>query len=209
MLRGVLVLVAAFGLSGCAAEKIWAPDEAVRAAAYVHNGPPEIALVTSISNRTGEGAHSALLINGSQRILFDPAGNWKSQDRAPERNDVRFGMTPQMEANFLGYQSYGVYHAVVQRVTVSPQVAERAMQLAMSNGAVAPAMCASATSGILKQLPGFENVKSSMFPKSLMESFANVPGVKTTIIEGAPPKDEANLPLNVSPVIKAAVAAGR
>lgn len=209
MLRAVLVLVAALGLSGCAGEKIWAPDEAVRAAAYVHNGPPEIALVTSISNRTGEGAHTALLVNGSQRVLFDPAGNWKDQDRAPERNDVRFGMTPQMEANFLAYQSAGVYHAVVQRVQVSPQVAERAMQLAMANGAVAPAMCASSTSSILRQLPGFEGVSGSMFPRTLMESFASVPGVKTTVIKGSPPKDEPNLETNLSPVIQKALAEGR
>lgn len=209
MLRAVLVLVAALGVSGCAGEKIWAPDEAVKAATYVHNGPPEIALVTSISNRTGEGAHTALLVNGSQRVLFDPAGNWKQQERAPERNDVRFGMTPQMEASFLGYQSAGVYHAVVQRVQVSPQVAERALQLVMANGAVPSAMCASSTSSILTQVPGFEGVKRSLFPRTVMESFASVPGVKTTIVEGTPPKDEPNMAPKLSPVIEKALAEGR
>lgn len=200
-MRALGGLLIAISLSGCAAERVWAPDDAVRAARYSHPGPTEITLITSISDRSGEGAHSAVMINGSERILFDPAGNWNDA-RAPERHDVRFGMTPQMEANYLAYQAHGPFHVVTQSVTVSPEVAERAIQLAKENGPVPSAMCTSATSGLLRQLPGFEGVTSTLFPKSLMESMAERPGVKTRLIMGSPSKENPDMVPRVSPMIR-------
>jgi hypothetical protein len=191
-------------LAGCAAEQIWAPDEAVQAARYVHSGPPEIALVTSINDRSGEGAHSALMISGSERVLFDPAGNW-DDSRAPERHDVRHGFTPQMQANYFAYQSFGPFHAVVQRITVSPAMAERALQLVKANGAVPPSQCTSATSSILRQLPGFESMPSTLFPRTLMEAFAAVPGVRTEVEFGTPDKEAPDRVPKMSPVIVAAM----
>lgn len=204
-MRGAIAAgLAATFLSGCAAEKIWAPDEAVIASRYVHGGQPEIALLTSINDRTGEGAHSAIVINASERVLFDPAGNWDDA-RAPERHDVRFGFTPQMQANYFAYQSYGPYHAVIQRIAVPPEVAERALQLAKVNGAVPPAYCTSATTGILRQLPGFETVPSTMFPKTLMEAFASLPQVRTEVVFGSPDPDAPDRVPKMSPVIVAAM----
>jgi hypothetical protein len=204
MLRAIAGLSLAVALSGCAAESIWAPDEAVQAARYVHSGPTEIALVTSINDKTGGGAHSAIVINGSERVIFDPAGNWDGLG-SPERNDVRFGFTPTREKHYLQYQSFQPYHAVVQRVTVAPGVAERALALAKANGAVPPAFCASATSGILRQLPGFESMPSTMYPDTLMEAFAAIPGVRTEVEFGSPdPADPQRQP-RMSPVIVAAM----
>lgn len=205
MWRALAGLAVATALSGCAAERIWAPDETVRAARYAHPGPSEITLITSINDRSGEGAHSALLINGSERVLFDPAGNWDDA-RAPERHDVRYGMTPQMEANYLAYQSHGPFHVVVQRAFVSPEVAERALQLARDNGPVASALCTSATSGLLRKLPGFETLPGTMFPKSLMEAMAAQPGIKTEIKFGSPDPEEPNRVPRISPVIAPLVA---
>ncbi|MFC0279496.1 hypothetical protein ACFOHK_02210 [Falsigemmobacter intermedius] len=207
MVRFVAGVLVALSLSGCAAERVWAPDEAVKAARYVHQGPPELMLVTSINDRSGEGAHTGLLINASERVLFDPAGNW-DDPRAPERHDLRYGMTPQMQANYFAFQSAGPFHAVIQRVQVSPEVAERAYQLARDNGPVPSAFCTSATSKLLSQLPGFEGVQSTMFPKSLMESFATLPGVKTQIVYGSPDQNEPDRVPLVSPVIAKAIQGG-
>lgn len=207
LVRLVAGLFALVMLSACAAQSVWAPDDAVQAARYVHPGPKEIALLTSISDRSGNGAHSALIINGSERILFDPAGNW-DDPRAPERNDVRFGFTPQMEVNYYAYQSFGPFHAIVQRVTVSPEVAERALMLAKANGAVPSAFCTSATSGLLQQLPGFESLPDTMYPKTLMDAFAAVPGVRTELKIGPAAPDEAKMEPRLSPVI-ARVLAGQ
>ncbi|RRH78455.1 hypothetical protein [Falsigemmobacter faecalis] len=207
MVRFVTGVLVALSLSGCAAERVWAPDEAVKAARYVHAGPPELMLVTSINDRSGEGAHTGLLINASERVLFDPAGNW-DDSRAPERHDLRYGMTPQMQANYFAFQSAGPFHAVIQRVQVSPEVAERAYQLARDNGPVPSAFCTSATSKMLSQLPGFQSIESTMFPKSLMESFAALPGVQTQIVYGSPDQSEPDRVPQISPVIAKAIQGG-
>ncbi|WP_076529648.1 hypothetical protein [Gemmobacter megaterium] len=203
MKQGIAAIAIAVALSGCAGERVWAPDEAVQAARYAPGGQPELMLITSINDRSGEGAHSALVINASERVLFDPAGNWDSR-YAPERNDVRYGFTPQMQASYFAFQSHGPYHAVIQRIPVSGEAAELALQLAKSNGPVPDAFCASATSGILRQLPGFGNVTSTMFPRRLMESVADMPGVQTTVEFGSPDEADPNRVPKMSPVIVAA-----
>ena len=63
-------------LSACGAQRIWATDEEVRAARFVSNEPPSVTLLTVIGIPRGEGGHSALMINGSQRVIYDPAGSW-------------------------------------------------------------------------------------------------------------------------------------
>mgnify|MGYP001296984649 CR=1 FL=1 len=74
MRRLLMCLAVTSALSACGgAEPRWSPDEAVSAARYVHAGPPAITLFTVVNNRSGSGAHSGLLINGSQRVIFDPA----------------------------------------------------------------------------------------------------------------------------------------
>ena len=49
----------------------------VAAAAYVAPGPKSISLITVVNNRSGSGGHSALVINGSQQVIFDPAGSFR------------------------------------------------------------------------------------------------------------------------------------
>lgn len=206
MVRFITGVLVALSLSGCAANRVWAPDEAVLAARAVNDGPTELVLITSINDRSGEGAHSGLLINASERVLFDPAGNWENK-AAPERHDLRYGMNAQMQASYLHFQSFGPFYAVIQRVRVSPEVAERAYQLARDNGAVASGFCTSATSALLRKLPGFESIDSTMFPKNLMESFATLPGVQTQISYGTPDKDDPNRVPKIPPVIARALAA--
>ena len=65
------------------------PAGKIDSVAYTHPGPPSITLISVINNRTGAGGHTALLVSGSQRVLFDPAGSV----RAPwvvEQGDVLF-----------------------------------------------------------------------------------------------------------------------
>jgi len=59
-------------------------------------GSAEITLITSVNNRTGSGDHSALFISAGHRVLYDPAGSWHS-GQAPRRNDVVYGLSPQIE----------------------------------------------------------------------------------------------------------------
>ena len=83
----------ALSLAGCAAEAVWDSDDAVARATYLAPGPSTVTLITSINARNGSGAHSALLIDGAQRLMFDPAGSWHNPG-VPERHDVLYGMAP-------------------------------------------------------------------------------------------------------------------
>ena len=179
MRRILLSLIAVVFVAACgAAEPKWASDEAVAQARYVHSGPSSITLYTVLATRDGSGAHAGLLINGSQRVMFDPAGTWH-HPRLPERNDVHFGMTPLMVDFYEDYHARETFDVVAQTIQVSPEVAEIAMRRAMDYGAVPKAQCTIATSAILRGVPGFEGLPSSWYPKKLMEAFATLPGVKT------------------------------
>lgn len=173
-----LILVALLGLPACTADHIWATDAEVAAARYVAPPPATLTLITSVNNRSGEGAHSALLISGSERVLYDPAGSWTlPAPWAPEREDLRYGMNDSALASYLTYQSGEKFRAVMQTVVVPTEVADAAMAAAIKEGSAGKAMCANTIAGILRDLPGFEEVKGTMFPKALSRSFAEVPGV--------------------------------
>ena len=76
ILRLLAALVLPVALAACGAVDRAAPLADVQRAAYRHNAPASLTLYTAISNNTGAGGHSGLLINGSQRVMFDPAGTW-------------------------------------------------------------------------------------------------------------------------------------
>jgi hypothetical protein len=183
MRRLYLCFIAILFLAACGgpAEPIWAPDADVARARYVPEGPPSITLYTVLSTKNGSGAHSGILINGSQSVMFDPAGTWR-HPRLPERNDVHFGMTPLMVDFYIDYHARETYNVVEQKIVVSPEVAEIAMQRAMAYGAVPKAQCTLANSSILRGVPGFETLPGTWFPKKLMEAFGKLPGVKTRLI---------------------------
>ena len=171
-LLGLLMVV-----SACA-KSVWAPDDVVARAAYTSTEPPSITLVTVINNGNGSGGHSGLIINASQRVAFDPAGNFKAE-QAPERNDVVYGMHPAMLRAYYGFHARTAWHVVTQTKVVSPEVAEYALKLAQENGAVASAFCSNAVSNLLHKVPGFESIPSSLYPKRTIANFAQLPGVVT------------------------------
>ena len=181
MKKLLLALAAILGLASCGAEPIWAPEEAVAAARYEHPGPTSVTLYTVLSTRSGAGAHAGLLINGSQRVLFDPAGTWR-HPRLPERNDVHYGITPKMVDFYIDYHARETYDVVEQTVEVSPEVAALIMQRAMAYGAVPKANCTIALSRVLDGVPGFESLPMTWYPKRMMQAFAELPGVATRTI---------------------------
>lgn len=173
-----MLLGAPLFVAGCGApEYIWAPDDAVARATYAHDGPKGITLLTMISNDTGRGHHSALLINGSQRVIFDPAGT-VNQNLVPERHDVLFGATPQFTDFYIRAHSRETFHVLLQEIPVSPGAAERALQIVLAGEPAAPGYCTQATSAILQQLPGLGFIKSTWYPHKLAEQVATIPGVR-------------------------------
>jgi hypothetical protein len=181
-------------LAACGAESVWAPEEEIRAKAYSENGPATLTLITVINNRSGAGGHTGLLINGSQRVVWDPAGTWWNPN-APERNDLHYGMTDRMVDVYIDYHTRETYRTVLQEIQVSPEVAELAIKEAAAYGAVPKAYCSLSTTTILSRLPGFESMKTTFFPVKVMEAFAKLPGVKTrTVYDDDPDDNTAKLP---------------
>lgn len=181
-------------LAACGAEPVWAPEEDVRAKTYSAGGPATLTLITVINNRSGSGGHTGLIINGSQRVVWDPAGTWWSPN-APERNDLHYGMTDHLVDVYVDYHTRETYHTVLQEIEVPREVAEKAIREAATYGAVPKAACSVSTGQILRSLPGFENLKTSYFPVKTMEAFAALPGVKTRkVYDNDPDDNSAKLP---------------
>jgi hypothetical protein len=171
------ILGCAVLLSACTAvTDHYASDEVIKNSAYVHDGPPVLALYTMVNNRHGAGEHSALLVNGSQRVVFDPAGTLVHDDLI-EKDDVLYGMTPPILDFYTRAHARKSFHVVIQEIEVSPETAELAFSLVRANGPVTSAFCASATSNILRQIPGFESIPQTMRPNKLREAFGKLPGV--------------------------------
>lgn len=171
----VLALAAMLALGACAAPSVWATDEEVSRAAYRHDGPPRLTVFTMINNVSGGGAHTSMMINGAQRVIFDPAGSF-AHETIPERNDVLFGITPEVADVYTRYHARATYHVQIQRLDVSPEQAEHAIRLIKSNGPVPSAQCSLATSRILAELfPG--QVRRSWFPRKTAADFGKIPGV--------------------------------
>ncbi len=186
-----LILPLSLLLSACA-EEVWAPEEEVQRAKYRHDAPPSLTLITVVSNRTGSGGHSALLVNGSHRVIFDPAGTWH-HPKLPERNDVHFGMTPSAVGYYIDYHARETFHVVSQEVPVSPQVAEVALARVQSNGAVAKAFCSNATADVLRGIPGFEDTPRSFSPKRIMAYFDGKPGVRRSVVYDDSPANNGTI----------------
>lgn len=116
------------------------------------------------------------MINGSQRVIFDPAGTFK-HDLVAEQNDVIFGITPRVADGYTRYHARETYHVLIQQIDVPPQVAERAIALVRAHGSVPGGKCAQSTSSVIAGLPGFEGIKQTWFPNKLAAQFATIPGV--------------------------------
>ncbi|MDF0601038.1 hypothetical protein P1J78_09880 [Psychromarinibacter sp. C21-152] len=186
MRRILFLLMLPLALAACGAEPVWAPEEEVQRALYRHNGPPSITLVTVVSNKNGSGGHSALLVNGSHRAIFDPAGTFQ-HPALPERNDVIYGMSEKAYQFYKEYHARVTWHVVSQEVQVPPEVAEAALRKIQAYGAVPKAYCAVATTSVLSELPGFEGVPTGFSPIAVMKYFDTLPSVEKDVFRDNSP----------------------
>jgi hypothetical protein len=181
VLRALVGLLVLLAISACTADHKWASDAEVTQARYADPGQPSITLFTSINTRNKEGAHAALMINGAERVLYDPAGSW-AHPAAPEREDMHYGMTPTMLSFYVDYQGTAPFQVVEQTVFVTPEIAEQVKQAAIAYGSANKATCTKAIATILSGVPGFETLPMTWFPKKMSRGFAQLPGVQTQIL---------------------------
>jgi hypothetical protein len=175
-----MALAAAGFLAACTNDTgIDSPPDAVAAAAFREGGPKTLTVFTMVNNRTGSGGHTALMVKGSQTVIFDPAGSFR-HEKVVERGDVIYGASPRMVRNYKSAHARSTYHVVSQEITVTAAQAEQALRLVMSNGSVPGAFCANATTGILSQVDGFGGIQRTFYPLNFMEQVSKLPGVRTT-----------------------------
>ena len=202
--RAFLLGAPMLGLAACSGEAIWAPDDAVQRSFVAGVGAPSLTLYTMKNVGSDNGAHTSVLVNASQRVMWDPAGTFRAS-AIPERNDVLFGFTPRVEDFYVSFHARETYYVVGQKVPVSPDVAEHALRLVMSHGAVPKANCARATSAILRQLRGFESLPRTWSPNTLEAALAKFPNVETTVYRESDADDKTT----VADEIDAAITAGQ
>ncbi len=176
MKRILCVALACAALAGCAEKGKESSTEEIQSAIYRPVDGPKLTIFTMVNNRSGAGGHSAILIEGSQSVLFDPAGSF-FHPKVPERADVLYGMSPQWVEIYKSAHARSDFRVVSQEIPVTAAQAERALQFAQSSGPVPSAFCASATSGLLRQVEGFENIRSGFYPLKLMEQIEMRPDV--------------------------------
>lgn len=174
-----LVLVLVLSACGYGTKDQFASETHVEKFQYVHNEPASLTLLTMVSNKNGRGGHSSLVINGSQRVMYDPAGRWYSS-HVPERHDLLYGVTPRVLKTYKSFHARDTHHVVSQKIFVSAQVANQAIAAAKLQGRAVDGTCAISTIAILNQLAGFESLPSGYFPEKLMKNFGQLPGVVTT-----------------------------
>ncbi len=62
---------------------------------------------------------------------------------------------------------------------MTPVVAAQVKAAAIARGAAGKATCTLAISEVLSNVPGFEGLPTTYFPKAMMRAFAELPGVHT------------------------------
>lgn len=180
----LFAVMALFVLTACGADNVWSDDAKIMQARYVAPAPTSITLFTVINEQNGSGAHSALLVNGSEQVLFDPAGSMRLSIM-PERHDVLYGATPRMVNAFVDYHVRPEFRMTQQTLIVSPEIAELILAKVKSNGPVPKAHCANAISKLLREVPGFEDINVTYFPNQLAKQFGAYPNVSARMINNA------------------------
>ncbi len=187
-IRGAALLVLCLAVAGCGAEHVWAPDAEIARVRWRAEGPPTITLVTVVSTRSGSGDHAALLVNGSQRALFDPAGTFHVPF-VPERDDVLYGITARAWNAYVDYHARPAYDVRLQEIAVTPEQAEAALRAMAAHGPAAKATCNRAVTEVLASVPGFETVPRGWFPNTTAAWFAALPGVTERVVTDADADD--------------------
>lgn len=163
--------------------------EEVARAAYRADGPATVTLFTMVNNRSNEGAHSALMVSGSERVIFDPAGTWY-HPQLPERGDAHYGIQDSVVDFFIDYHARVTYRVVRHEVQVTQAQADQILANVRTYGTVGPAFCTNAISQVLRGVPGFEQVGSTFFPKRMMRNFSALPGATERVYRDDDPDNK-------------------
>jgi hypothetical protein len=180
MRRALVALAAVAVLAGCEMYRP-ADPETIERARYVSSEPASVTLMSMVNAQTGRAAHVGLLINGSQQVLYDPAGTFTHPD-LPRRDDVHYGMTPRFVDYYERYHARFDYFVETQEVPVTRAEADQLIANAQAQGKTMKMHCALAAADVLQPVARFAHVRRSYFPEALREDFADIAGVEENYV---------------------------
>ncbi|MEX0970096.1 MAG: hypothetical protein WD046_06595 [Paracoccaceae bacterium] len=179
----LLALVLLAGLSACATNRTTATQAEITAVRHVETAPPFVALLTMVNSKSDFGEHSALVINGSQMVIYDPAGSFEEGRVGLVRaEDVLYGVTPDLVGYYNSYHARHGYYVRMQQVNISPEEADALIAGVQARGAVSQLQCGTAVSDVLNDLPRFSTIRTTILPGGIMRRMAQIEGVESTDI---------------------------
>jgi hypothetical protein len=177
----VFLLGVSLFAAGCAGNSGSALPEEIAAAQVSLAAPTTISVITMVNARSEFGEHSALLINGSQQIIYDPAGSFRHSE-LPRRDDVVYGITPRFADYYNSYHARFGYYVKVQTLEISLEQADAMIAAAQARGHVPKLFCATAIADVLNDFPQFADIPVTFFPGAIMKRVALIDAVDTLII---------------------------
>jgi hypothetical protein len=178
MKRCLAAILVLGGLAACT-DPTSAPPEAIERAHYVSGEPPSLTVISMKNIASGTSEHTGLVINGSEQVLFDPAGNFR-HPRAPRKDDVHYGATPAVIQAYNSFHARSDYFLKIQKIEVPLEVADALIARARSQGVTRQMFCATSIGDVLSDVPPFEGAPTSLFPAAVERYFDTYPGVETT-----------------------------
>ncbi len=182
VIRLFLVLTVLGLLAACTGSTDLPPADQVAKRSFVSGQPSSVTLVTMKATRNGRGEHSALLIDGSERVLYDPAGSFSLPKYVHEHRDVHYGVTDEVMEIYNYYHARKTHFVEMLELPVSREMADLLISRADAEGPQPKMYCARAVGRVLKPVGPFGDVPITFFPEPVHEAFAKIPGVKRTEI---------------------------
>ncbi|MCC5969617.1 MAG: hypothetical protein JJU15_06680 [Pararhodobacter sp.] len=157
-------------LPGCAGVVFGRPGPF--APRYTHDGPSRLRIAVFEVEPIDFMMHTGLIIyTPDDRVLYDPGGFWRDP-RAVRRLDVTRGFSPELEASYLSRSSLlssaDIWTLHLWETEVPDAVALQAVEIAESREPYCFGGCAYGVSSLLRELPGFEGVRTSLIPANLV-----------------------------------------
>ena len=162
---------------GCRATSGGDPASEADLPRYRDLGSATVTLITVLSKRDCSGGHSAFIVTGEHRVIFDPEGSLSHTSLAVS-GDVIYGANPAVVESFIGYHTRNTDDTVTETLDIADAVASDLLIRVMLYKTVMRSFGTQSVGAPSRSTPGFEGM-GPMFPsKNLMESFATQPGVR-------------------------------
>jgi len=146
-------------------------------------GPGPTPMLTLLEVRAGvpyTGSHSAPMVTGAERVIFDPAGSFGGSGVAVHDNIIRDVSEPALDL-LMAFQTPDGFAVVRHDLPVTPEVPSLALTQFAQRPATTPGGCACTVAKVLGGLPGFPGFDGLMMPDRFFVRFAALLGVRETV----------------------------